>query len=132
MKSMRTLALAATVFAAVVTTACSRATRSADIASEIAPVGSAVRLHVNNNHFADMNVFVIDGGMRTRVGFVPGESAADLPLDRWYRPGTPMRLVASPIGGGGVAASDPVTLFGGETVTFTIQPDLVTSYASVR
>jgi hypothetical protein len=29
------------------------------------------------------------------------------------------------------AASDPVTLFGGETVTFTIQPDLVASFASV-
>jgi hypothetical protein len=132
MKSMRTLALAATVLVAAATTGCSRAMRSTDTTSEIAPVGDAVRLRVTNNNFADMNIFVIDGGMRTRVGFVQGESTADLPLGRWYRPGTPMRLVATPVGGAGVAASDPMTLFGGETVTFTIQPDLVTSYASVR
>jgi hypothetical protein len=111
---------------------CSRAMQSAGPAGDVASVDDAVRLRVTNNNFADMDVFVIQGGMQMRLGFVPGESAVSFALPHAVRSGAPVRIVAVPIGGQGFASSDPLTIFGGETVTFTIQPELALSFAMVR
>jgi uncharacterized lipoprotein len=111
---------------------CSSASQSAAAAGNAAPARAAVRLHVENNNYADMNIFVVDGGMHIRVGLVPGHSTADLPLRRPVPTGLPVRIVGVAIGGGGTATSDPLTLFGGESVTFMVQPQLTMSFATVR
>jgi uncharacterized lipoprotein len=131
MRRMCVWIVAAAMFVVGVT-GCSSASRSAAAAGNAAPARAGVRVHVENNNYADMNIFVVDGGMRMRVGFVPGHSTADLQLRRPVPTGLPMRIIGVPIGGGGVATSEPLTLFGGESVTFMVQPQLAMSFAMVR
>ena len=112
---------------------CHRQQVPAASASAPAASSSTVALVVDNENFENFDVFLVQGsGMRTRLGMVSGAGTTSYTLapDLWA--GGTVRVVAKPIGGFGTARSDPLTVFGGSTITFTIEPDVSASYATVR
>jgi hypothetical protein len=132
MRRTQTWALAAAVLVAGAA-GCSRAAQSADAAGTVAPQRARAQLLVENSNLADLHVFVVSsGGSPMRIGFVAGESTAHFTLDGSYATGNPVSIVAVPVAGMGAARSDPLAIFGGETVTFRVQPELGLSYATVR
>jgi hypothetical protein len=125
---------AALMMLAISVTACSRSVaRNVVTVPGAAPTTDGLWLRVENNTDADMNIFVLSGGVRTSIGFVAGGSAEGFELGGLVdQTGAPLRIFARPVGGKGLARSDPLTARVGQTVTFTIQPDLVASFATVR
>jgi hypothetical protein len=80
-----------------------------------------------------VDVFVLrDGDVSTRLGTVAGESAEKFAIDPSLFPNGSLRLVATPIGSTGVARSGPLLIDAGQTITFTVEPDLAASMATVR
>ncbi len=131
--SIRGWTLGVTLAAALFAVACERNFATADAEAVTPSTPEAVRLVVQNNNFADVDVYVVrDGDATTRLGTVTGESNATFVVEPSLFPTGTLALVAQPIGGFGAARSGPVSVSPGQTVTFTIQPDLRTSMATVR
>lgn len=100
---------------------------------DVSPTTGSVAVTVTNNNLADVDVYAIaDGGMRLRLGTVTALSSGTFTArPSMFATGT-LRLVASPIGGRGLARTDPLLVSAGQAVTFTIQPDLAASFGMVQ
>jgi len=125
--------LVAITLLAVPAVGCHRQSTSEAPAAAQAAQSGVVRLVVDNENASDFDVFVIqEGGLRTRIGTANGVSVSQYTLrpDVWTAGA--VRLVATPIGGGRTARSEPLNVLGGNTINFTIEPDARTSYATVR
>ena len=96
------------------------------------PVAGAVTVRVVNDNFNDVDVYAIVGGVANRIGMVTGTSKATFVLDPSYFPTGELRLVATPIGGGGRASSGLLSVLAGETIEFDIAPHLRDSAVFVR
>lgn len=126
---------------ALVTLAAACAHGSSELRSQSAGRGApsvestakGAMLVVRNNNFADMDVYAIrDGIVQQRLGMVTGLSAASFPLRSSLFPDGTLQLAGRLIGGGGTVRSDALTVWPGQTVTFTVQPYLAASMAIVR
>lgn len=86
------------------------------------PEQPAAVLRVENDGFADMDVFVLrESGARVRLGFVTGSSAADLRIPPSVLSGTGvLRFLARPVGGNGPSVSQAISVSPGDTVVMTI------------
>jgi len=91
----------------------------------VAPINpqAEVAVSVDNQNFLDMNVFLIRGGQRIRLGTVPGLSSHILMV----RPelvgyGTELRFELHPIGGRSNPISETITVRPGDVVQLTIPP----------
>jgi hypothetical protein len=93
---------------------------------------AGVRVRVENNNFADMDVYVVSEGIASRLGTVTGNSTQQFVLNRSFIPAQDLRIVATPIGGNGRASSGPILVQPGQEIDFTINPLLRASSASVR
>ncbi len=121
------------MLAALAPVGCGRTAGGTSEASTLAPVAGNATVVVQNDNFADVDVFVVRGGdVLARLGMVNGESTATFTVDPSLFPTGRLSLIARPIGGVGAARSGPLVVDGGETVTFTISPDLQASMATVR
>ena len=90
-------------------------------------------LVVRNDNFADMDVYVLRGGVALqRLGMVTGGSTAAFPRPESLFPDGTLRLVGRLIGGGGTIRSDALVVAPGQTVTFMVQPYLAASAATVH
>lgn len=88
---------------------------------------------VDSRNDATFDVFAIIGdGDARRLGMLMGFSKATYTLPREAAALGSVRIVAVPIGGFGAANSGPVTVHGGDTVVFTVQQVLSSSFAVVR
>lgn len=119
--------------AALIVGACGRTSTPAT--ANLAPVAVAAgtMVVVDNHNFADVEVFVVrDREVSMRLGMVNGASAAKFDVDPSLFPTGTIALVARPIGARGEARSGPLVVSAGQTVTFTIEPDLRASMATVR
>jgi hypothetical protein len=92
----------------------------------VAPINpqAEVAVSVDNQNFLDMNVFLIRGGQRIRLGTVPGLSSRILMV----RPelvgyGTELRFELHPIGGRSNPSSETITVRPGDVVQLTIPPN---------
>jgi hypothetical protein len=103
-------------------------------AANVATGGSAAAtLRVENHNFNDVDVFAVPpGGTPQRLGMVTGASSGTFVLPRTLIATLPLRIIAAPIGGFGAAGSGPLTVYGGQTVLFTVEADLHLSSAVVR
>lgn len=100
---------------------------------DVSPRIDSVAVTVTNNNFDDMRVDAIaDGGVPIRLGIVTALSSDTFTARRSMFPSGTLRLVASPIAGRGVARSGPLQVTGGESVNFTIQPNLAASFGTVQ
>lgn len=90
-------------------------------------------LRVDNHNFNDVDVFAVPpGGVAQRLGMATGLSSGTFVLPRTLIAALPVRIIAVPIGGFGAAGSGPLTVYGGQTVVFTVEADLHLSSAVVR
>ena len=106
--------------------------RGGTAAGGVVPRPDAVALTVQNQNFADMDVYVVSEGLATRLGMVMSNSTAQFTLDPSFFPTQELRIVATPIGGNGRASSGPLSVGPGQTISFTIAGVLRHSTATVR
>src|SRR5436853_4940105 len=114
---MRAPPAASLVILAVASTACHR-----PAAAPLNP-RAEVAVTVENQNFLDMDVFLIRGGQRLRLGMVPGLSSRMLMV----RPevigyGTEVQFELHPIGGRGNPMSETISVRPGDVIHLTIPP----------
>lgn len=91
-----------------------------------------VQVVVENQNFADVTVYAVRPGTRARVGWVPGNSTARFTVSSALFTTGELNLLAIPLASGGAGSSGPVLVSEGQTVYFTVAPQLVGSFAVAR
>ena len=91
-----------------------------------------IHIHVRNENFLDMNVFVIVNGVSRRLGTVTGNGAGDFTVDWGITIGQSIAIQAVPIGGRGSANSGQLSIGLGQVIDFTVAPVLRQSTVSVH
>jgi hypothetical protein len=115
MRRIKWLMLAAIVAAA---SACASAAGRA--AAEKRP---ATTVEVDNQALADMNVYVLRGSQRIRLGLATGLSRSRFTIPRGIVFGaTSLRFLADPVGGNATPVSEEITVTEGEEVVLRIPP----------
>jgi hypothetical protein len=94
--------------------------------------GPPVLVHIRNENFLDMNVFVVVSGVNRRLGTVSGNSTGDFSIDWGLTIGQSITLLAVPIGGRGSASSGSLSIGLGQMIDFTVAPVLRQSTVSVH
>jgi len=80
-------------------------------------------LKVENQGFADMNIFVLSEGRRVRLGTVTGNTTATFTIPADLVGGArEMRFLADPIGGSSRPVSDDISVLPGDHVSLVIPP----------
>jgi hypothetical protein len=84
---------------------------------------SSAMLQVENRGFADMVIYAVRGGQRTRLGLANGNStkAFTIPASLIRASGS-LRFLADPIGGRRSPISEEMLVQPGDIVTLTIPP----------
>jgi len=78
---------------------------------------------VDNQGFADMTVYVVEGTFRQRLGIATGASVTRLTLPRRMSSGVRrLQFICNPIGGSRTTVSQDITSGPGDTITLTIPP----------
>jgi hypothetical protein len=113
---------------AIALAACSRNKGQGELYPRIDPIP----VHVQNENFLDMNVFVVASGVSRRLGTVTGNSAADFKIQWSLINGQTISLTATPIGGRGAAGSGALSVGPGQMIDFKIGSVLRQSTATVR
>jgi hypothetical protein len=117
---MRTLSrrLALPLMLAASVAACSRSRAAVD--EEARP---ATYVRVTNQAFLDMNVYVLRGGQRLRLGTVGANQTMRLRIpDNVVFGSTSLRFLADPIGSQRVSQSFDILVSPGDEVVMTIPP----------
>lgn len=80
-------------------------------------------VRVQNQSFLDVDVYVYRGDVRQRLGTVTGNSTAVLRIPKGFVfPATPLRFLASPIGGRRQPVSEEITVSPGDEVGLVVPP----------
>jgi len=79
-------------------------------------------LRVENQNFLDMNVYVVSGGQRIRLGTVPGLSNQVFTLPAYIVRGAALQFEVHPIGGLGNPRTETISVQPGEEIRMTIPP----------
>ncbi len=88
-------------------------------------------VHVANNNFADVTVYVVQSGMRWRLGTVTGLSRQRFTMPRMSYDAGDLYLLADPVGGSRSYLSPPVRVNAGEAVDLRLHPTLSMSSVSI-
>lgn len=89
-------------------------------------------VRVANNNFSDVTIYVVQSGMRLRLGTVTGLSEEQFTLPRRFATYTmEMHLLADPVGGSRAYMSPAVRVRGGEEVDLRLHAILSMSSVSV-
>jgi hypothetical protein len=91
-----------------------------------------IPVHVRNDNFLDMNVYVVVSGIARRLGTVTGNSAGDFKIGWSVANGQSIILRAVPIGGNGSVTSQALSVGEGQEIDFKIASTLRQSTAIVR
>jgi hypothetical protein len=126
--SSRTTALALMLLA--LATACLRHPSTED--DQPQEKAEPIHVHVRNENFLDMNVYMIVNGVSRRLGTVTGNGAGDFTVDWGITIGQSIALQAVPIGGRGSANSGSLSIGLGQVIDFTVAPVLRQSTVSVH
>lgn len=112
-------AMRGTLFAlALLSAGCSQAVKSGPPEPQ-----AETTLKVQNQNFLDMNVFVLQGGQRIRLGTVAGLSTQVLTIPAYIVRGSPqLRFEVDPIGGRGYPRTETISVRPGDEVVLTIPP----------
>lgn len=78
---------------------------------------------VDNQNFLDMNVYIVRGGQRIRLGMVPGLSKQILMVKpELIGYGTEVQFEVHPIGGRGNPITETISVKPGDVIQLTIPP----------
>ena len=119
--------------------ACHSAAWSAeDLSAPLPDVSAGVQLVVHNNRGGSVNVSVAHAldthgfDVETRVGAVNGGVTDTFRLDPTLWDSSSIAVIATPTSGFDVSRSASFNVFGGSTITFTVEPDPRRSRTAVR
>jgi hypothetical protein len=95
-------------------------------------VGRSASISVENRNWMDMNVYLVQGTTRVRLGMVTGMSRATFSMPRGMEgyPGQ-LRLLADPIGSLRGYLSEPVQIRPGQQVALQVGDNLNQSFVSI-
>jgi hypothetical protein len=91
-----------------------------------------IPVHVRNENFLDMNVYVVVSGVARRLGTVTGNSTGDFKIGWSVASGQSIVLRAVPIGGNGSVTSQALSVGEGQEIDFKIASTMRQSTAIVR
>ena len=140
MTSSRLFPLTLLAAALLVSPAAAQEVRSGETVSEetteARPLASneSTTLHVRNNNWLDMRVYVVRHGSRVLLGTVTSfqDRTFELPTAALGGGGSGARVVADPIGSRRGWASDPLSFFPGDRLELTLLNHLAISHLSIR
>lgn len=121
--------LCAAALLVAISSSCSRNKTDTE---ELFPRADPIPVHVQNENFLDMNVFVVSSGVSRRLGLVTGNSAGDFKIPWSFINGQSISLTGTPIGGRGNALSGSLNVSPGQMIDFKIGSVLRQSSATVR
>jgi hypothetical protein len=92
----------------------------------------SAQVEVKNNNWANIAVYLVRSGMRTRLGMVTSMKTEIFRIPRALLGGTEdVRLVADPIGSSEVYTTPAVQVWPGQTVALTLENHLAISSVAV-
>jgi hypothetical protein len=92
---------------------------------------SAIEVQIDNLNYSDMDVYLINNGMRVLLGVAPGLSKSTLALPQGSAGGQlQVHLVADPVGGDRPIRTPGLVVAPGQNVYWTIGSDPASSFAS--
>jgi hypothetical protein len=80
------------------------------------------RVRVQNQNFLDMNVYVLGGGQRIRLGMVPGLSTQTFTIPSYLVRGIPLQFELHPIGGRTNPLTETISVHEGDEVSLLVPP----------
>lgn len=86
------------------------------------PEGAVATLRVDNQRFADMTIYVIESGVRQRLGLAPGNRVTSFTIPRRMSGAVLLRFSADPIGGRALPVTEDIIVESGDEVTMRITP----------
>jgi len=89
-------------------------------------------LMVRNHHWLDVEVFVVHGGLTTRVGLVTATMDESFRLSTRLLDGGVIQLLGHPVGGGANVATEQILVRGGQTVQWELERTLLHASLSVQ
>ena len=92
----------------------------------------AIVLVVQNDSFADMDVWVTGYGMQSRLGIVGGNLTERFTLGEWVSREPELHIVATPFGRPGRPVSESVSVRRGDTIEFTIGMHVSQTHVLIR
>ena len=120
---MRSVARTVTVMLAACTLLAGCRSGGAKAEDEQGPVQLRTTLTVENRSFLDMNVFVLRGGQRVRLGMAGGNRKSQFVIPPNLIFGaTQLRFIADPIGANRLPVSDDISVTEGDDVQLIIPP----------
>ena len=87
---------------------------------------------VTNNNLLDVDVFVMAGGTKSRLGTVVTSQSQEFDLPASAVNAGPVRVSADPIGARVAYTSDPLTISDGDRIRLTVSPQLTQSSVTVE
>src|SRR3954465_14625265 len=92
-----------------------------------------VTISVSNNNPLDMTVYVVNQSMRIRLGTVSTASTQRFTVQvHQVSPPGELQLLADPVGSRRTMTSEPIHVFGGQAIEWTLQADLRQSTLTIR
>ncbi|HWE44270.1 MAG TPA: hypothetical protein VG432_17350 [Gemmatimonadaceae bacterium] len=140
MRYRRCVLPAAAVIMSVGNVACRSSGRSSDLEpldGMAESAGAVIPVEVQNDNMQDVNVYVVHGGLRSRVGIAGAASATTFVFPARYSAGAvTVQLLAVPLIGGRFGfrhsiLSDPITVHAGQKILFNLESDLSRSTIGV-
>jgi hypothetical protein len=130
MRVFRTIV--AIAFAAVTLGGCRGSQFPEDITPELAGDQITVTLQVQNNNWADVIIYVVHDGQRSRLNSVTAtkNSSIVIPPNMIGQVGN-LQLVARRVGGNDRYVSQPISVRTGTTIVLTLESDLKRSSVAV-
>ena len=116
--------------AALLATACAHGNtaRASDEAGE-----REAMLQVSNQNWSDMNVYLLRGGLKQRLGTVGSNTTSRFKLPHHiFTSSEPVRLLADPIGNARTYTSPPLLVGPGQTVEWRLENNVNLSSAFIR
>lgn len=99
--------------------------------------GAVIPVAIQNDNMQDLNIYVLHGGMRTRIGVAGAAQASTFTFPAHYSAGaTTVRIAAVPLIGGRFGwrksiTSDAVVVHAGQRIVFSLESDLARSTIAV-
>ena len=87
---------------------------------------------VTNNNTLDVDVFVLAGGTKYRLGTVVTSQTREFDLPAQAMNAGPVRVSAEPIGARSSYTSDPLTIADGDRIRLNVSPQLPQSTVTVE
>lgn len=99
--------------------------------------GAVIPVEIRNDNMQAVNIYILHGGLRTRIGVADAAQASSFFFPASYSEGAGrVQLVAVPLIGGRFGwrksiQSEPIVVHAGERVIFSLEPDLARSTIAV-